>query len=51
MRRNESVVISAPQRVVWDYLADLDEVYDHITRVMQETLDGLAAERRFPVIG
>jgi hypothetical protein len=30
---------------------DIDEVYEHITRVMQETLDGLAAERRFPVIG
>ena len=30
---------------------DLDEVYDHVTRVMQETLAGLAAERRFPVIG
>ena len=30
---------------------DLDEVYDHITRLMQETLDALAAERRFPVIG
>jgi 1-acyl-sn-glycerol-3-phosphate acyltransferase len=30
---------------------DLDEVYDHITRAMQETLDALAAERRLPVIG
>jgi 1-acyl-sn-glycerol-3-phosphate acyltransferase len=30
---------------------DLDEVYDHVTRVMQETLDALASERRFPVIG
>ncbi len=30
---------------------DLDEVYEHMMRVMQETLDGLAAERRFPVIG
>jgi 1-acyl-sn-glycerol-3-phosphate acyltransferase len=30
---------------------DLDEVYDHLGRVMQETLDALAAERRFPVIG
>ena len=30
---------------------DLDEVYDYVTRVMQETLDTLAAERRFPVIG
>jgi 1-acyl-sn-glycerol-3-phosphate acyltransferase len=30
---------------------DLDEVYDHIVRLMQETLDALAAERRLPVIG
>ncbi len=30
---------------------DAGEVYEHVTRVMQETLDGLAAERRFPVIG
>jgi 1-acyl-sn-glycerol-3-phosphate acyltransferase len=30
---------------------DLDEVYNHVTRLMQETLDALAAERRLPVIG
>jgi 1-acyl-sn-glycerol-3-phosphate acyltransferase len=30
---------------------DLDEVYDHLVRVMQDTLDALAAERRFPVLG
>src|SRR3954469_7096017 len=30
---------------------DLDEVYGHVMRVMQETLDALAAERRLPVIG
>jgi 1-acyl-sn-glycerol-3-phosphate acyltransferase len=30
---------------------DLDEVYDHVVRQMQETLDALAAERRFPVLG
>jgi 1-acyl-sn-glycerol-3-phosphate acyltransferase len=30
---------------------DLDEVYDHLVRQMQETLHALAAERRFPVIG
>lgn len=30
---------------------DVDEVYEHVTRVMQEALDALAAERRFPVIG
>jgi 1-acyl-sn-glycerol-3-phosphate acyltransferase len=30
---------------------DLDEVYDHVMRVMQETLDGLSAERQLPVLG
>jgi len=30
---------------------DVGEVYDHLMRIMQETLDALAAERRLPVIG
>jgi 1-acyl-sn-glycerol-3-phosphate acyltransferase len=30
---------------------DLDEVYDHIIRLMQDTLDALASERRLPLIG
>jgi 1-acyl-sn-glycerol-3-phosphate acyltransferase len=30
---------------------DLDQVYGHVTTLMQETLDTLAAERRFPLIG
>ena len=30
---------------------DAAEIYDHLIRLMQETLDALAAERRFPVIG
>jgi 1-acyl-sn-glycerol-3-phosphate acyltransferase len=30
---------------------DLDEVYDHVSTVMQEALESLASERRFPVIG
>src|SRR5579884_1954 len=30
---------------------DIDEIYDHVLRLMQETLDALAAERRLPVIG
>jgi 1-acyl-sn-glycerol-3-phosphate acyltransferase len=30
---------------------DVDEVYDHVARLMQETLDALAAERRLPFIG
>jgi 1-acyl-sn-glycerol-3-phosphate acyltransferase len=30
---------------------DVDEVYEHLMRLMQETLDALGAERRFPVLG
>jgi 1-acyl-sn-glycerol-3-phosphate acyltransferase len=30
---------------------DVDEIYEHLMRLMQETLDALASERRFPVIG
>ena len=30
---------------------DVDEVYDHVLRLMQETLDALASERRYPVVG
>jgi 1-acyl-sn-glycerol-3-phosphate acyltransferase len=30
---------------------DVDEVHDHVMRVMQETLHALAAERRLPVLG
>jgi 1-acyl-sn-glycerol-3-phosphate acyltransferase len=30
---------------------DLDEIYDYIVRIMQDTLDVLAGERRVPVIG
>jgi 1-acyl-sn-glycerol-3-phosphate acyltransferase len=30
---------------------DVDEIYDHLTRLMQDTLDTLASERRFPVLG
>ena len=30
---------------------DVDAVYHHVTAVMQETLDELAAERRLPVVG
>jgi 1-acyl-sn-glycerol-3-phosphate acyltransferase len=28
---------------------DVDEVYDHIVRLMQDTLEALAAERRLPI--
>ncbi len=30
---------------------DIDEVYEHVTSQMQDALDGLAAERRYPIIG
>src|SRR4051812_11409875 len=30
---------------------DVNEIYEHIMRLMQETLDALAAERRYPVLG
>jgi 1-acyl-sn-glycerol-3-phosphate acyltransferase len=30
---------------------DIDEIYDHVTQTMQETLDALASERRLPIIG
>ena len=36
---------------VADGHAALDEVYEHVVRTMQETLDALAAERRLPIIG
>ena len=30
---------------------DVDEIYRHVTGLMQDTLDALAAERRLPIIG
>ena len=30
---------------------DIDEAYEHITTLMQDTLSAMAAERRFPVLG
>jgi 1-acyl-sn-glycerol-3-phosphate acyltransferase len=30
---------------------DIDEVYDHLIRLMQETLDALTSERQLPVLG
>src|SRR5262245_56717356 len=30
---------------------DIDEAYEHITTLMQDTLHSMAAERRFPVLG
>jgi hypothetical protein len=29
----------------------VDEIYDHLIRLMQNTLDALASERRLPVLG
>ena len=34
-----------------EFGGDVDEIHAHVTRVMQDTLDALSAERRFPVIG
>jgi len=30
---------------------DVDEIHTHVTRLMQDTLDALAAERRLPILG
>lgn len=30
---------------------DIDDIYDHLIRLMQDTLDALASERRLPVLG
>jgi len=30
---------------------DIDDIYDHLIRLMQETLDALASERRRPILG
>ncbi len=51
MRLNESVVISAPQQVVWDYLADLDNYMDFFSGITRwdaegEQRSGLGARRR-----
>ena len=48
-----TVEVLEPIEVRSQFGADPDagEVYDHVIRVMQETLDTLAAERRFPIIG
>src|SRR5579859_2718755 len=38
-------------RAEFGHEPDPSEVYDHLTRIMQDTLDALASERRLPVIG
>jgi 1-acyl-sn-glycerol-3-phosphate acyltransferase len=30
---------------------DVDEIYEHVIRLMQDTLDALAAERQLPIVG
>jgi len=47
------VEVLPPIRVREEFGADpdVDEVHAHVMRVMQDTLDALSAERRFPVIG
>jgi 1-acyl-sn-glycerol-3-phosphate acyltransferase len=30
---------------------DIDDIYDHLIRLMQDTLDALASERRLPILG
>ncbi len=51
MRLNESVVISAPQEGVWDYLADLDNYLHFMSGITRWDVDGeqhsgLGARRR-----
>ncbi|HLJ03450.1 MAG TPA: lysophospholipid acyltransferase family protein [Solirubrobacteraceae bacterium] len=38
-------------RAEFGHEPDPNEVYDHLTRIMQDALDALASERRLPVIG
>ena len=47
------IVVEAlpPIRPREEFGGDVDEIHAHVTRVMQDTLDALSAERRFPVIG
>jgi hypothetical protein len=49
-RRKPDVTI-ATDSGTWGPQPDLGAVYDHLIKVMQRTLDGLAAERRLPLIG
>ena len=46
-----TVEVLPPIHVRDEFGADIDAVYEHVERLMQETLDALAAERRFPVLG
>jgi uncharacterized membrane protein len=51
MRVNQSVVISSPQTVVWDYVSDLDRYLDFLSGITRWEVDGtqrsgLGARRR-----
>jgi uncharacterized membrane protein len=51
MRLNESVVIAAPRRAIWDYLSDLDNYLNFMSGVTRwepegEKRSGLGARRR-----
>jgi uncharacterized membrane protein len=51
MRLNESVVIAAPQQVVWNYVADLDNYMEFLSGITRwdadgEQRSGLGARRR-----
>jgi uncharacterized membrane protein len=43
MRLNESVVISAPKRAVWDYLSDLDNFLHFMSGITRWEADGAQA--------
>jgi 1-acyl-sn-glycerol-3-phosphate acyltransferase len=46
-----TIEVLPPIHPVQEFGGALDEVYEHVERLMQETLDALAAERRLPVLG
>ena len=50
-RRSDFIVEFLLRREEFGPEPDVDEVYDHLIRLMQETLDALASERRLPLLG
>ncbi|WP_053226686.1 1-acyl-sn-glycerol-3-phosphate acyltransferase [Solirubrobacter soli] len=46
-----TIDVVSPIHPLEEFGGDLDAVYEHLERLMQETLDALASERRFPVLG
>jgi 1-acyl-sn-glycerol-3-phosphate acyltransferase len=45
------VEVLPPIRPREEHDGDVNEIHAHVTRLMQDTLDALSSERRFPVIG